>query len=96
MTQFGAADRLHKDAMGRARSYLLPRRWPLIRLKSPSWPRTPSRSPGRDRSGRWRPSICRAAPTLNIEAEGTPRKADDGRRVILGLVDPGLGLAKLP
>jgi hypothetical protein len=46
-------------------------------------------------SGRRRPSICRGAPTFDIQAYGTPRKADDGRRVIPGL-DPGLGLAKLP
>jgi hypothetical protein len=64
-----------------------------VRLSGNSSP--PTRSRGRDRSGRRRASICRAGPTLNIEAQGTPRKADDGRRVILGL-DPGLGLAKLP
>ena len=37
-----------------------------IRLSGHSSP--PSSSPSRDRSGRWRPSICRGAPTLDIQA----------------------------
>jgi hypothetical protein len=36
-----------------------------IRLSGHS---SPPSSPSRDRSGRWRPSICRGAPTLYIQA----------------------------